>query len=143
MDVGDLIRLEFEAIGAPEGDRVGLSGPPVPLDFDVVQTVGLAVHELVTNAIKHGALSKASGSLSVSWKVGSNPKHGRLLVLDWREAGISIINAPDRKGFGRELIERALTSSLGAKTDLSFTPDGLTCHIELPLSSKAGTSERQ
>jgi two-component system CheB/CheR fusion protein len=140
VDIGDLIRLELDAVGAPEGDRVRVSGPAVSLSFDVVQTVALAVHELATNAIKHGALGTATGSLAISWTLVSRPADEPVLIVDWKEAGVSIPKAPERKGFGSELIERALTSSLRAKTEMTFAPDGLICHIELPLSTRATSS---
>jgi two-component system CheB/CheR fusion protein len=134
INIDDLIRLELDAVGAMEdGNKVRVLGPAVPLTFDLIQTIGLAIHELATNALKHGALKQASGSLTISWDVRRDPEKPAVLVLDWREAGAPIEKPPERKGFGRQLIERALVLSLQAKSEMTFGSDGLTCHIELPL----------
>jgi two-component system CheB/CheR fusion protein len=60
-----------------------------------------------------------------------------MLVLDWRESGVPSLKQPTRRGFGRDLIEKALRFTLRAEAELSFGDDGAACHIELPLSSQA------
>ncbi|MGA7809861.1 MAG: hypothetical protein WCB02_35210, partial [Bradyrhizobium sp.] len=77
VDLGDLIRFELDAVGTLDGGRVRLQGPPVALRFEHVQTLGLALHELTTNALKHGALKHPAGALVVSWDVPSNPAHSQ------------------------------------------------------------------
>jgi two-component sensor histidine kinase len=111
---------------------VQVSGPPVALTFDVVQSVGLALHELSTNAVKHGALTDTPGLLEVSWAVRGDDGQRRLAV-DWVETGVANAGSPQRKGFGRELIERTLGSLPDAKSQMDFTTDGLKCHFELAL----------
>jgi two-component system CheB/CheR fusion protein len=132
VDLGELIRLELETLGARQEGKVRVSGPKLALPFELLQTFGLVVHELTTNALKYGALKQPTGSLSISWEV-QQAKPQPLLLFDWSETGVSIPTPPDRKGFGRELIERALAFSAHAKSKLVFGPDGLICHIELPL----------
>jgi two-component system, chemotaxis family, CheB/CheR fusion protein len=132
VDLGDIVRLELHAIGAANG-KVSISGPPVPLGFEPVQTLALALHELATNALKHGALAQETGQLAVSWTVRSNGQNIPQLVLDWQESGLSDLPKPSRRGFGRELIEKALRFTLKAKAELSFGSEGVSCHIELPL----------
>ena len=68
IDLGDIIRLELQAVAAPDA-KVSVSGPPVALGFELVQTFGLAIHELATNAVKHGALGDGPGHLEISWDV--------------------------------------------------------------------------
>ena len=132
IDLKDIVRLELQAIGASDG-KVSISGPPVPLGFELVQTFGLALHELATNALKHGALAKETGRLAISWTVRNNGRDSPVLVLDWQESGLSHLATPSRRGFGRDLIERALQFTLKAKTDLAFGDEGVSCRIELPL----------
>jgi two-component system, chemotaxis family, CheB/CheR fusion protein len=132
VDLGELVRLELEALGALREDKVHISGPPLRLRFELLQIFGLAVHELATNALKHGALRQEAGSLLISWQVRGDQKQSSLL-FDWKETGVTIPAPPERKGFGRELIERALAFTADAKSSLTFGPDGLTCHIELLL----------
>jgi two-component system CheB/CheR fusion protein len=136
IDLRDVVHLEMQAIGAVDG-KVSITGPSVPLGFELVQTFGLALHELATNALKHGALAKETGRLAISWTVQSNGQNVPVLVLDWRETGLSNVPKPSRRGFGRELIENALQFSLKAKADLSFGSGGVSCHIELPLPPQA------
>lgn len=94
------------------------------------QTLGLALHELATNAAKHGALSNIDEKLSISWEVSAGDDSS--LHLIWKETGARV--APDaskRTGYGTELIKRALPFDLGAKTDLHFERDGLRCTIDV------------
>lgn len=128
------------ALGADgEYARVQLSGPEVELEAETAQVMALALHELATNALKHGALGQ-QGSLSVSWQIDGRAAKPRL-GLDWRESGVVMPpEAPRRStGFGRTLIETALPYDLGAKTRLDFTPTGVCCRIELPLGQAGGS----
>jgi two-component system, chemotaxis family, CheB/CheR fusion protein len=137
VDLGELVRLELDSLGALQESKVRISGPRLVLPFELLQTFGLAVHELTTNALKYGALKQPKGSLSVSWEVRQDEKQS-LLVFDWNEAGVAISAPPKRRGFGRELIERALAITAHAKSSLTFEPDGVACHIELVLPDGVG-----
>jgi two-component system CheB/CheR fusion protein len=141
IDLGDIIRLELEAVGAAEG-KISVSGPPIALGFELVQTLALALHELATNAVKYGALRDGQGHLKVSWRVQTNGQSVPVLLLDWVESGVRNLAKPTRKGFGRTLIEKALAFTLRAKAQLLFGDDGVSCHIELPLPP-AGATTRQ
>lgn len=134
VTLGALLRLELAAIGANEG-RVTLDGPEVALPNAAVQTLSLALHELATNARKHGALAAASGHLAVQWHVESGLAPATLR-LDWVETGSAFPlggPTPHHMGYGRELIERALPYALDARTGFGFGESGLRCFIELPL----------
>lgn len=135
IDLRDIVRMELQAIGAPDG-KTNISGPPIALGFELVQTFGLALHELATNAAKYGALREGEGRLDVSWHLQHNEQGASWVILDWRESGVIDMRPVSRKGFGRELIERALAFTLRAKTELSFRADGASCHIEVPLPSR-------
>jgi two-component system, chemotaxis family, CheB/CheR fusion protein len=139
IDLAEVVRLELQAYAAAGSDRVTVVGPPVALGAERVQILALALHELTTNAVKHGALKGEQGRLEIRWAVmgdASSP----LLVLDWRESGVAMpADAPGR-GYGRELIERALAYTAQAKTQLTFGPDGVTCRIEMPLPARAAAS---
>ncbi|WP_455179079.1 PAS domain S-box protein [Azospirillum melinis] len=146
VDLAELLRLELRAHGLDAGagdvDKLTLSGPEVPLPARIVQTLALALHELMTNAVKHGALKIPDGHLTIAWEeiivdapVGDRAPDHRLR-LDWMEASAasSRNGPPARRGFGRELIEDVLPYELDARTDLVFAPDGVRCTIELPLA---------
>ena len=117
------------------GDQIAIEGEDVMLKPEAVQNLGLALHELATNALKHGALKGDAGRLDISWQVRSEGV-SRTLALDWRESGIPNLQKPTRTGFGTELIEKALRFSLRARSELTFRDDGVSCHIELTLPQR-------
>jgi PAS domain S-box-containing protein len=126
-----IVRAELEAHGAGEGVEIG--GPDVELAPNAAQALALALHELATNAVKYGALRQHSGTLKVMWDLRENDR-GRLVQLKWRETGVSLPSGtPVRKGYGRELIERALPYQLDAVTKFEIAADGVRCSVELPL----------
>jgi PAS domain S-box-containing protein len=140
VTIGDIVRLELDALGIALGEgRLRLDGPEIGLRSRVVQTLALAVHELATNARKHGALSSADGQLEVVWRVGT--EEGRSwLSLAWREEGLDGTCEPaqtTRGGYGRELIEQALPYALGARTDYRIEGTTVRCTIALPLDEVA------
>jgi PAS domain S-box-containing protein len=133
VDLQQIVRAELEAHGA--GDAVDVGGPAVELAPTTAQALALALHELATNAVKYGALRQPPAKLSVNWHV-QHDDADPLIILEWREKGVAMPDVPPaarRKGYGRELIERALPYQLNARTKLEFTPDGVQCIVELPL----------
>lgn len=124
----------MQAYAAGQDGRVVAIGPSVPLGFDRVQILALALHELTTNAVKYGALKAEAGRLEIRWAVERGAGDAPLLVLDWRESGVVMPQDVSRRGYGRELIERALTYTARAKARLSFGADGVVCRIEMPLA---------
>jgi two-component system CheB/CheR fusion protein len=136
FDLGDVVRLELRAHAEDEG-RISIAGPPVRLRIAHVQTFALALHELATNAVKYGALGLSEGRLDVSWRIEPG-EPTRTLVLVWTESGVEMPPGPVAKGYGRQLIERALTYALAATTRLDFTTDGVHCTITLPLDDPSG-----
>ncbi len=133
VGLADLIDAELEAVGERQGERTTIAGPPIELPGDKVQSLALVLHELVTNAMKHGVFAQPEGRLTISWDVG----HDGRLTLTWREAGIRILDKSPRMGFGRELIERSLRYQLKAETSYEFQPDGILCTITLPAHAFA------
>lgn len=135
ITIETLIRMELDALGAkPEPGRIELEGPSARIRHSVVQTLALALHELATNARKYGALSSEEGRLQVRWRVESNADGDRL-ALEWTETGGQPPKPQSdaRRGYGRELIERALPYSLDARTAFEHDATGLRCTIDMPL----------
>jgi two-component system CheB/CheR fusion protein len=135
INLGDIVKLEFDALGVPGNDRIVLRGPVVPLGFRNVQTIALVLHELTTNAVKYGALKDEAARLEVRWKVEPKGHDAASLVIDWIESDVSVAPDSSKIGFGRQLIEKALRFTLRARTELAFNPNGVSCHIEIPLPS--------
>lgn len=146
VTIGALIRMELDALGAEASDeRITLAGPSVVIRDSIVQTMALAIHELATNARKYGALAADHGTLNVTWTVRQANGGTSNLFLEWVEAGVG--RAPKeegdtRKGYGRELIERALPYALHATTSFELNGDGVRCTIDLPLTKSAGSGDR-
>lgn len=136
VDLRDLILAELEAHGdgIEMRDHVTIKGPPVALPSASAQTLALALHELTTNALKYGALAHPDGRLSVDWEIEPGR---RLLVLRWCESGVRLTAGhPERRGYGLELIERALPYQFQAETELEFAADGVKCRISAQLPVK-------
>lgn len=113
--------------------RVVVEGPDLKVRPKAAQTLTLALHELVTNAAKHGALSREEGRVSALWRL-EGEGDARRLVFEWRERGGPAIEAPpERRGFGSRLIERTLAYELDGAVTLDFSPGGLGAVIDLPL----------
>jgi len=135
VNLDEIVRLEFSALGMADNSRISIAGPVVPLGVGNVQTIALALHELATNAVKYGALKDDDASLDVRWTVESAPEGGEFLAIDWIEQGVKRIPDSSKVGFGRQLIEKALKYTLRARTELRFNQDGISCRIEIPLAA--------
>ncbi|MBB5692935.1 PAS domain S-box protein [Muricoccus pecuniae] len=135
VEVGALVRAELAAHVDSHPPRVEIAGPRVRLTSAQVQNFALALHELTTNAVKYGALRGGAGRLTVSWATGRDAKGHRRLSLTWAETGVDIPpEAATRRGYGRELIEKALAYALRARTEYVLGADGVRCRIDLPLT---------
>ncbi|WP_344708026.1 HWE histidine kinase domain-containing protein [Sphingomonas swuensis] len=133
----NLIREEMDHFGDSDGGVTLVGGPEVVLSPKAALSLSLALHELVTNAAKYGALSSAGGRVTVRWDL--TPEAG--LALQWRETGGPAVQPPSRKGFGTTLIQRALSMETGGRSQVRFEPAGVECDISLPASSIVRTSE--
>ena len=118
-------------------NRIIKMGPRIYLRARDVLPIGLALHELTTNAAKHGALSVPEGRVEVMWSLEARrADQGRSVVITWRERGGPLVVPPSRRGFGSRLLERGLSQSSGSGTaQLDFAPAGVECRIWLPLSN--------
>jgi two-component sensor histidine kinase len=134
----ELINAELAAHSVRVGANgsVTLDGPTgVRLRSGTVQTVAMVLHELVTNAVKYGALKQPNGHLTIRWRLETMGEGGKpWLHLDWKESGMEMPPSPHATGQGRELIERALPYQFDAQTTFAMESDGVHCTISLPVS---------
>ncbi|HYC04051.1 MAG TPA: PAS domain S-box protein [Azospirillaceae bacterium] len=128
---GDLSRLLAQEL-APFQDRCSLSGPPAVLGPDDVQPVAMALHELVTNAAKYGALSTPGGRVAVGWTL--EPSRRRLTLV-WAETGGPEVRPPTRRGFGSTLLDQGICAQVGGSVRMEWLPEGLRCTLELPVTA--------
>lgn len=128
-DLHELVEHALAPYGETEGGQAFIVvGPVVQLNARAATALAMALHELSTNAAKYGALSTASGKVSIDWRVNAEP-NGRQLYFDWVETGGPVVTPPKRRGFGSTLVEQALSYELGGHAKLSFKPVGVSCSI--------------
>jgi two-component system, chemotaxis family, CheB/CheR fusion protein len=127
----EIVSTQLAPFKGERDGRLQLNGPTVLFQPTAALSLGLVVHELATNAAKHGALSKSEGRLSVTWRVDNSS-----LLVEWKEAGGPAPKKPPTRGFGSELIERELHSTSGATARLDYGAGGLTATISIPLDRK-------
>jgi two-component sensor histidine kinase len=113
-----------------------LRGPDVTLPSEMTLTLGLVLHELATNAAKYGAFSVPAGRVEIVWARRGEAAESRL-ILDWSEHDGPPVQEPERRGFGRSLIERSIAYELDGSAELTFAPAGVRCRIEVPLGARA------
>jgi PAS domain S-box-containing protein len=124
-----LLRTELQAYDERERTRVALDGPAVSLSSEMAVPIGMALHELATNAVKHGALRDPDGRIEVTWRI----EDGRALAVTWNEHDGGPVALPTREGFGSQLLKRILTAQIGADVEIAFDPDGLRVNLSIPL----------
>jgi len=125
----ELVRAQLGPLVDGDGGRVAVDGPGIVLKPESAQSLGLAIHELVDNAKRYGALSVPSGHVSLTWR-RREPAQGGGLEVSWAEDGGPGVPPPERRGFGRLVIERNLAGS--AEVDLAFPPEGVRCRVLIP-----------
>jgi two-component sensor histidine kinase len=126
-----ILRDEFAPYRRPDGANVHISGPPILLNAQSALMLGMVVHELATNAAKHGALSVDSGTVDVAWRIDAVDRQVR---IDWTESGGPPVAPPVRTGVGCMLLERALATDLDSDVTLDFARDGFKCVIAMPVA---------
>ena len=120
------------------GAQVRIEGPSVLLRPEAAQSLGLALHELATNAAKYGALSVPTGEVSIKWAPRDTVQPPALDIA-WVESGGPAVTPPQRRGFGSLVIERNLAGSLDAEVEMSFAAEGVQCRIVIPAGQLYAT----
>jgi PAS domain S-box-containing protein len=131
ISLRSLLRSELEPFDDATG-RIALDGADVLLTAEIAVPLGMIIHELTTNAVKHGALSAFGGTLSVAWR-----EQGGRMTLSWNEANVPILEAPTRTGFGQQLLTRVLPQQLHGVLHTEYAADGLRLCLDFPLSQAA------
>jgi PAS domain S-box-containing protein len=120
-----------------DGNQIALSGPEVQLQPATAQTLALALHELVTNSAKYGALSTQAGRLSIRWENETN-----MLRLIWEETGGPPVHEPTSRGFGTRSVIASIESQLGGQAEFDWHPEGLVCRLSVPMSPHVAVQDR-
>ena len=141
-----LLLEELKPFVDTERKNVVLRGPSVALEPRAALALGMAIHELTTNAVKYGALSVPQRSVTVAWRVETGGEDDQL-ELDWTESDGLPVTPPDHRGFGMVLIERGLKQDMSAQVEVEFARNGVRARLRAPIrrapprkaAGKAGT----
>jgi PAS domain S-box-containing protein len=134
VGLADLVRRQLAPYTTTTNTVIG--GPDITLSAAATQGVAMVLQELVTNAVKYGALSTSNGRVTVGWERRSVREAGVRLVIAWRETGGPPTTAPSRSSYGTNLIRGLIPRELGGTVDLVFASDGVCCDIEIPLEPR-------
>jgi PAS domain S-box-containing protein len=137
-DLDRLVNEEVAPYREREAERIDVEGPGVLLPPAVAQTLALALHELVTNAAKYGALSSDSGRIRIAWAT----QQGQL-TLTWAESQGPKVRRPSRDGYGTRVIKGGIEGQLGGRAEFDWRSDGLHCTLSIPYKAGREPATRQ
>ncbi|MFA7601735.1 MAG: CHASE domain-containing protein [Novosphingobium sp.] len=127
--IAEIVRSELAPYMAASENHVEMTGPAIRLAPNDAMSLGLAIHELATNAAKYGALSTTEGRVFIEWHLVTP----EVAELNWRETGGPPVQAPGKRGFGRDLLEKIVAHELQSKVDLRFDATGVECTLRVPV----------
>jgi len=134
-DIRDLVRTQLAPFHNLGDNSVLIEGPELKLNPKAAEHIGLAVHELGTNAVKHGALSTPKGVVQIRWEQEKSGRPKALLRIIWKEIGGPPVEQPQRQGFGEVVLTKLVPVSLQGTASLEFEPEGVKWVLVAPSSS--------
>jgi PAS domain S-box-containing protein len=138
VDINDLVRAQLTHFADPVGSRIAMHGPKLRLNAAAAEGIGLALHELATNAGKYGALSTDAGRVDIGWGT-----EGDAFTMSWTEREGPPVSAPHRRGFGTTVMKTMIERSLDGTVDLDYAPSGMTWRFACPAANALETREQQ
>jgi len=138
VEIADLARAQLAHFADLIGSRIAVHGPRLRLKAAAAQAIGLALHELATNAGKYGALSTDAGRVDIRWGID-----GDTLTMSWTEQEGPPVSAPKRRGFGTIVIETMAERSVDGKVDLDYAPSGLIWRLTCAAANALEPRERE
>ncbi len=138
VGIEDLVHAQLAPFADLIGSRVVVQGRSLRLKPAAAQAIGLALHELATNAGKYGALSTDAGRVDISWVIG-----GETLTMSWTERNGPPVSLPTRRGFGTVVMEAMAGYSMNGSVDLDYAPSGLTWRLTCPAATSVEPWERE
>jgi PAS domain S-box-containing protein len=137
VEIEDLVRAQLAHFAGPIDSRIEVHGPKLRLQAAAAQAIGLALHELATNAGKYGALSKERGRVDICWR-----RDGDTFTMSWTERDGPPVSPPERRGFGTIVMETMAERSVGGAVDLDHAPSGVTWRLTCPAANALEPRER-
>jgi PAS domain S-box-containing protein len=130
VETEDLVRAQLAPFADLVGSRIAVHGPKLRLNAAAAQAVGLALHELATNAGKYGALSSDAGRVDVGWRLG-----GDIFAMSWTERDGPLVRPPERRGFGSTVIDSMAKRTVSGEVELDYAPSGLEWRLTCPAAN--------
>ena len=138
--IEEVVRQQLAPFGHMDDISISAEGPPVALNPEAARNIGLALHELASNASKYGALSVPEGRVALHWELIGSGAAQRFHIA-WRESGGPAVTKPKRWGFGRQVIARLTAQSLEGTVRHEFPPDGVRWTLDIPAAFVVSTSD--
>ena len=133
-EIGQLIDEESSPYSSSK--QIEIEGPKIQLQPATAQTLALAIHELITNSVKYGALSTRTGRLGIRWEVLDS-----MLELSWEERDGPPVTEPTTRGFGTRSVIASIGSQLGGRADFDWRSEGLLCRLSVPLEQNTARQQ--
>jgi PAS domain S-box-containing protein len=130
----EIVRSQLGHYSDRDGPQIELTGEQLQIPPDAAQHIGMALHELATNAAKYGALSTPNGKVQISWRTLQASDGNSMCELSWEESGGPPVERPSRRGFGRVVIERTVARALHGEVRIDYAATGLRWTLEFPRS---------
>jgi two-component sensor histidine kinase len=130
----ELVRTQLAHFGDLMNNRIAVRGPDFWVTSAAAQTIGMALHELATNAGKYGALSTDAGHVDIAWRLERTADDGHRFTMEWSERGGPTVMAPTRHGFGWTVLCQMTKMLLGADVTLEFAPAGVVWRLACPAN---------
>jgi two-component sensor histidine kinase len=135
VDIREILSQELSVHGAVEGENLRQRGPEISIPAKQAEVLSMAIHELATNAVKHGALSMENGHIEISWDAHDRGNENEFR-LRWRERASPIAHEPARRGFGSEFLEKSIPHMLHGRFERTFGSDGIECTVSFLLGAE-------
>ncbi len=129
--ITEVVRAQLNFVNQRGASTINLSGPNLRLSIDHAEYLGLAIHELAINALKHGALSVPSGKLNIYWSIDEIINR---FQFDWQEQGGPLVAPLQHKGFGRVILEKVVPATFDGIAELRALPSGMCWHLDAPIA---------
>jgi two-component sensor histidine kinase len=137
VSLKQLISHQLEAFLDTTASRLVVNGEDLDLSPEAAEAIGLALHELATNAVKHGSLASPTGRIDLAWQI----KKGETLELVWKESGAAASPSPTRQGFGHVVLTEMISRAVNGSVEIGYSTGALSWTLQAPLSSI--TSQRE
>jgi PAS domain S-box-containing protein len=132
VSLAELVRAQLAHFGDVLDARIAMRGPELRITSAAAQAIGMALHELATNAAKYGALSTDTGHVDIAWRLERNGAPEHRFTMKWSESGGPTVLAPTQRGFGWRVLCQVTKMSLGADVTLEFLPTGVIWRLGCP-----------